>query len=450
MSPPCSHQGPFAPFDQLLAAGADVLASIVRDMVAVHGAVPGSVALVLTDVANLRWFDRCPRPLEWRAYRDHPAAEPVTLTLRRPDLAARVGARACVGCCAALLTMPDDRVPVYFRAGGSFNAWRDVTPMHNALVDTMLGSPIHVIATLRAKMEHAQEKDATGRTVIRKLGVSAIQREGIEYEFQVVGDLDADHALTITKTRCPVIAGKTFLPTQTRNLAAILAAWLGTPAAAAPPAPAVAQDTPAQDTPAQDTPATVAPAVPPELADFYTRVSEIELPGEAVAVWIARRGTLTALLADDRERAWKALCKRTEEVGKMKNAKVWLKKAIAEEDHRKATDPPPPPAAPSPAAPPTNGASGARSTAPQRPAGTGGPRALAPVVTIDGEVLETEEAMRDHLKTFGNSPALRNSYHRHADHATYARLAYQRAAALVGCDEVTAETLLRGSHVRAA
>jgi len=49
------------------------------------------------------------------------------------------------------------------------------------------------------------------------------------------------------------------------------------------------------------------------------------------------RAELAALEAPEREAAWKALVRRTEEVGKMKNAKVWLKKAIAEEDARRAT-----------------------------------------------------------------------------------------------------------------
>ena len=53
-------------------------------------------------------------------------------------------------------------------------------------------------------------------------------------------------------------------------------------------------------------------------------------------MWMKHRAELAALSAPDRESAWKALCKRTEEVGKMKNAKVWLKKAIAEEDARRA------------------------------------------------------------------------------------------------------------------
>ncbi|MFO0645269.1 MAG: hypothetical protein U0326_03455 [Polyangiales bacterium] len=81
------------------------------------------------------------------------------------------------------------------------------------------------------------------------------------------------------------------------------------------------------------------PEVPPALEGFYARIAEIELPGEAVAVWMKHRTDLASLPAPDRESAWKALCRRTEEVGKMKNAKVWLKKAIAEEDARRASEP---------------------------------------------------------------------------------------------------------------
>ncbi len=79
--------------------------------------------------------------------------------------------------------------------------------------------------------------------------------------------------------------------------------------------------------------------VPPALEGFYARVGEIELPGESVAVWLKFRAELATLPAADREAAWKALCKRTEDVGRMKNAKIWLKKAIAEEDNRRAVNP---------------------------------------------------------------------------------------------------------------
>mgnify|MGYP001612432104 CR=1 FL=1 len=40
------------------------------------------------------------------------------------------------------------------RTGNSWSAWRQVTPKHNELVDTMLQSRCHVIATMRSKMEY--------------------------------------------------------------------------------------------------------------------------------------------------------------------------------------------------------------------------------------------------------------------------------------------------------
>lgn len=77
------------------------------------------------------------------------------------------------------------------------------------------------------------------------------------------------------------------------------------------------------------------PAESEALVAFRARLAEIELPGEGVAVWMRRRGTLSELGVPEKEAAWKALCARVEDVGKMKNAKVWLKKAIAEEDARR-------------------------------------------------------------------------------------------------------------------
>lgn len=85
----------------------------------------------------------------------------------------------------------------------------------------------------------------------------------------------------------------------------------------------------------QETPAELHVA----LEDFYARVAEIELPGEAVPVWMKHRSEVGKLKEADREAAWKAICKRTEEVGKMKNARVWLKKAVAEEDARRSVAP---------------------------------------------------------------------------------------------------------------
>jgi hypothetical protein len=92
---------------------------------------------------------------------------------------------------------------VQSKSGNSFDAWRHVTPMHNALVDALLHCRCHLIVTMRSKAEYVIEKDEkTGKSVPRKVGMAPVQRDGLEYEFDVVGDIDLDHNWIISKTRC--------------------------------------------------------------------------------------------------------------------------------------------------------------------------------------------------------------------------------------------------------
>lgn len=111
------------------------------------------------------------------------------------------------------------------RTPNSFTAWRDVTPQHNALIEAIVSSRAHVIATMRAKTEYVQEKDDRGKTTIRKVGLAPIQRDGLEYEFDVVGDIDLDNTLVISKTRCSDLAEKAFRKPG-KDVADILRAWL--------------------------------------------------------------------------------------------------------------------------------------------------------------------------------------------------------------------------------
>lgn len=92
------------------------------------------------------------------------------------------------------------------RAGESWSAWRNVTPIHNRMVDAILQSTCHVITTMRSRMEYVQETDDRGRITIRKVGLSPIQRPGMEYEFDLVCDIDWAHILTVSKSRCSAVA----------------------------------------------------------------------------------------------------------------------------------------------------------------------------------------------------------------------------------------------------
>ena len=118
-----------------------------------------------------------------------------------------------------------DRAAKQDRSNNSFGAWRNVTPLHNALVDAMIGARLHIIATLRTKTEYIQDKDERGKTVIRKVGMQPIQRDGLEYEFDVVGDLTADNDLIIGKTRCSALSGKLFHHAG-QDIATTLSNWL--------------------------------------------------------------------------------------------------------------------------------------------------------------------------------------------------------------------------------
>jgi AAA domain len=111
------------------------------------------------------------------------------------------------------------------RSGNSWQAWRQVTPEHNALVETLLQSPCHVIATMRAKTEYVQEKDErTGRPVVRKIGLAPVMRDGIEYEFTIFMELDSQHMAHIGKDRTRLFDGQIIRPSEETGRE--LLAWL--------------------------------------------------------------------------------------------------------------------------------------------------------------------------------------------------------------------------------
>lgn len=127
------------------------------------------------------------------------------------------------------------------KGGNSFTAWKDVTPMHNRMIDSILRSPCHVIATMRTKTEYVLEEEINkaGKTiqVPRKIGMAPIQRAGAEYEFDIVGDIDWTHTLKISKSRCRSVADLSAVKPGPAFMDPIIA-WLRT-GTAAPVEPAI-------------------------------------------------------------------------------------------------------------------------------------------------------------------------------------------------------------------
>jgi hypothetical protein len=119
-----------------------------------------------------------------------------------------------------------DRAAQRMQSPNSFAAWKQVTPLHNALIDKIVSAPMHILASMRAKTEWILDRDErTGRTAPRKVGLAPIMRDGIEYEFDVCGDMDQENTLVITKSRCPKLAGGVFAKPG-KEVADVLAEWL--------------------------------------------------------------------------------------------------------------------------------------------------------------------------------------------------------------------------------
>lgn len=85
--------------------------------------------------------------------------------------------------------------------GNSWSAWSDINPRHRLFLDSILRSPMHIIATMRSKTETAQVEE-NGRKKVAKLGMKSEQRDGVEYEFTTVLDIVQEtHHANATKDR---------------------------------------------------------------------------------------------------------------------------------------------------------------------------------------------------------------------------------------------------------
>lgn len=91
--------------------------------------------------------------------------------------------------------------------GNSFAGWKEARPMERRMVDALVAFPGHVIVTMRVKTDYVLETNDKGRQVPKKVGLKPEQREGLEYEFDVVGSMDSDNTLVVTKSRARVLTG---------------------------------------------------------------------------------------------------------------------------------------------------------------------------------------------------------------------------------------------------
>lgn len=91
--------------------------------------------------------------------------------------------------------------------GNSFTNWQKITPRLNALMQKFLQSDSHIICTMRCKQDYVLN-EKNGKMVPEKVGLKAIMRDGIDYEFTIVFDLSLKHLATASKDRTSLFMDK--------------------------------------------------------------------------------------------------------------------------------------------------------------------------------------------------------------------------------------------------
>lgn len=90
----------------------------------------------------------------------------------------------------------------------TYATWKEVSPLHNRLIDTILQSTAHIIVTLRSKTSY-EIMDINGKKTPVKIGLDPIQRPGLEYEFTLMLEIDhSSHLFTASKDRTRIFENR--------------------------------------------------------------------------------------------------------------------------------------------------------------------------------------------------------------------------------------------------
>ena len=119
-----------------------------------------------------------------------------------------------------------DQVAKSGRAGmNSYTAWSEASPKHTRLIHAITHSKMHIIVTLRTKVEYVLETDERGKSKPVKVGLAPIQRDETEYEFDITAMMDRYHSMTIEGSRCAAL-DNVVIPLPDGKVAETIKQWL--------------------------------------------------------------------------------------------------------------------------------------------------------------------------------------------------------------------------------
>jgi len=99
------------------------------------------------------------------------------------------------------LTDEVDRITLKNNSKNTFTPWAQVSPKQKRFINAILNYPGHIIATMRSKTEWVIGANKDGKTVPEKIGLAPEQGKGIEFEFDLLIEMNQAHNATVTKDR---------------------------------------------------------------------------------------------------------------------------------------------------------------------------------------------------------------------------------------------------------
>ena len=176
------------------------------------------------------------------------------------------------------------------RGGSGFSNWAAAGEKWRAVISALLNSKLHVIACLRSKTDYVLEPNDKGKLVPKKVGLAPVTRDGTEYEFTLVWDLDGSHRAMASKDRTRLFDTKTIELTEAEGR--LLAEWLKG-AMASPPIPQPATE------PALTAPSPIAPETLAKLERYWIGLGKSPNAIPKAVQWTGCAGSTFAELTEE-------------------------------------------------------------------------------------------------------------------------------------------------------
>lgn len=156
-----------------------------------------------------------------------PPYSPIDLAVTLDDLSRHAGPNdvVIIDSLSAFWTGPGGTMDI---ADGKFGGWKVATPVQEEMVAAIMRCACHIIILMRAKTDYSVTTEPNGRQKVERLGMAPIQRDTLEYELTVIGMMDTEHRISITKSRALVLADKVYGANHADEFAVAYKRWMDT------------------------------------------------------------------------------------------------------------------------------------------------------------------------------------------------------------------------------